>query len=415
MKNPFRKENFIKVVNESDSQPMKLPTPPTTEKIEKKSREELEKIYSNLCKKYEKDHSDDTYKKLMAVHRTLTSHESKEIQSPKQSPVIHDKILDKAREIASSYHKNFDELDSNKQDRLIEKAELELQSDEILQTLMNEPEENEEVKQLKIEYEKLQENNIKTEIIIGDLKRKLVDLDIIIEEKEEEIKYLRTELHEEQPVEQVEETIISNEQSIKNDSQIAYDLIQKHKEKQLDPKQKLAYQLGKLELYCLSCKHTIQAHSKGGESNGCGCGCLRTIEDIAKENKIPLITKNNYKKIHNGSKHESFISKNFIPKKETKIESIEDIPLNPSIIKQANAIKSMMTRKTPATELEGRAQVMQINTQQKLKEESRRKIDLAEVPLESCTCGHMMDVHFESSGFCTEMDCPCDQFRDYPK
>ncbi len=405
MKNPFKKENFQSAESKSNSQ-IKPNTEQLSQKTQKKSREDLEKMYSELSKKYEKDPSEETRKKLMAVYNRLT--EQKNPMQPKQTSVINDGVLDRAREIASDFGKNFDELSEDKQNKLIEKADVELQGAEMLKSLMNEPEEDSELETLRNENQNLQDQLIQTNNTLGDMQRQLVDLNNIITEKESEIESLRLALHvtelQEPNTEQIEQP------NIQSDSQIAYQMLQKRKEKQPNTKPKQPYQLENLELYCLSCKHTIQAHSRGGQSNGCSCGCLRTIEDIAKENKIPLLTKSNYKKIHNGTKHESFMSRNFLPKKETMLESIEDIPLSPSILKQANALQSMVSPK-----IEKRAQQLQKNTQQQLKQENKRKKDLEPVSPDACTCGHMMDNHFESSAFCTEMDCPCDQFRAYPQ
>jgi len=411
MKNPFKKENFLRVAKESDSQDRIFPQ--IADQDSDLDYEKLRKKYEKLLKDYQRKPDKRTSDEINRIYKILTANQPSQIQSPKQSPVIHDKILDRAKEIASSYGKNFDELSIEKQNKLIEKADLELQGDEVLQSLMSEPEPDEEIEQLRTANEKLQQEIIQTQVVLGDMQRKIVDLNQLIEDKESEIKYIRTVLHEDDHQEPVENQIIEN--NVSSDSQIAYDMLQKNREKKSDVTHGKTYQLGDMELYCLSCKHKIQAHARHGESNGCSCGCLRTIEDIAKENKIPLITKKNYKIIHNGTKRESFISKNFMPKKETKIESIEDIPVSPSIIKQARALQSMVVPKKSPTKIEERAQRLQLNTQQKLKEESRRTKDLAEVSPDTCTCGHMMQNHFEGGGFCTEMDCPCDQFREYPQ
>ena len=409
MKNPFKKENFIRVGKDSDEQ--------AGDKTEPQFN--LEELYTELSAKYDRDHNPETYEKLMQVYNELNKKRLKSVPQESVQVAESDPVVIKAREIVAKIGKNFDDLSDQKQKDVLIYAQKELDSASFLKALTDDMEDP-EVKQLKEDNAELNDLLDEAKIQMEELRAKREQDKIIIQQQASQINILEQMSQEgyeqDEKENEVEAQELTVESKIKSDNQIAYDLIKFNKKNKESKIPNIKYEIGNLELYCLSCKHTIHAHAKNGESNGCNkCGCLRTITEIAKENKVPLITRKQYQQMSSDSKEPNFITKNFLPKKELRIDETQEIAVDSAIIKQAKALQSMITTKKPKTKIETRADQLQKNTQSKLKEESQREKDLKEVSDDTCTCSHKMNEHFESGGFCTTLDCPCDSFREYPQ
>jgi hypothetical protein len=131
-----------------------------------------------------------------------------------------------------------------------------------------------------------------------------------------------------------------------------------------NPKQKLP------DLICPDCMHSIKAHTTKGESSGCKCGCLNTVETIAERHNVTLEQ----------------------PKQQTPKESHDDV-----ILKQAQKMASMKSEPKP------------IKPPEPLAEPSTKQRSLC------ANCDHIPKAHFDGNKFCTVIGCTCETYRAYPE
>ncbi len=124
------------------------------------------------------------------------------------------------------------------------------------------------------------------------------------------------------------------------------------------------------DLICPDCMHSIKAHTTKGESSGCKCGCLNTVETIAEKHNVTLEQ----------------------PKQQTPKESHDDV-----IIKQAQKMASMKSEPKP------------IKPPEPLVEPSTKTRSLC------ANCDHIPKAHFDGNKFCTVIGCTCETYRAYPE
>ncbi len=405
MKNPFKKENFIE--QEEPKIPSIKPPPVIT------SSESDVKRYEKLLTQYEKKKDEKLLPEIHRLHKILTKDQTQ--QSPELIPNQNysEELINRAHQIANQFGANYEQLSKQRQDQILELAIHQTEGEKVLEMLKVEQEDDYN-QDLKIQNEKLNQelDNYENELKI--LQNRIINMDQILIKKDAEIESLKKKISMKDVV-QVEPE--------KDSIQSGYDYLQYNKKNQPNKKDLLKYELHGMELYCLLCKHTIQEHSHGGASNGCNtCGCLKTIEDIAKENKIPLISKSDYQTMKSQNKKSiasKFKPKLFEPKEELQpiinelIHEDEQYDQQ-TILKQAEALASLATKPKIPSKVEQRAEILQKNTQRKLREESKKSERIGTIPDDACTCGHISKDHFEDFGFCITMDCPCDKFREYP-
>ncbi len=245
------------------------------------------------------------------------------------------------------------------------------------------------IEELKSIIKNLNDVNFKLEARNEELEKKVNELENLLDDAEKTIRH----------------EVMTPQETQKSDhsetSMKAYAMISKKKD---PPKPKdEAYELKNLELYCFNCKHKIQEHMKNGESNGCvKCGCLKSVEEIAKENDAPLITKKEYTEIRKVEKPSRGVF-NSINLKQFKHQSTNLTSDNEDVIqKQAKQLSSMVKK---------RADDMQESTEKRLNEKKKK---LGNIDVDGCTCGHQMKLHFDNTGFCIVKDCVCNEFRSYP-
>lgn len=123
-------------------------------------------------------------------------------------------------------------------------------------------------------------------------------------------------------------------------------------------------------LICPDCMHSIKAHTTKGESSGCKCGCLNTVETIAERHNVTLE----------------------IPKRPP--ETQDEI-----ILKQAEKMASMKSLPKP----------IQLPTEIARIEPSTKQRSLC------ANCDHIPKAHFDGTKFCTVIGCTCEDYRAYPE
>lgn len=121
-------------------------------------------------------------------------------------------------------------------------------------------------------------------------------------------------------------------------------------------------------LVCPDCMHSIKAHTTKGESSGCKCGCLNTVETIIERHNVNL--------------------------KEPKPETQDEI-----LLKQAQKMASMKSLPKP----------IQLPTEIARIEPSTKQRSLC------ANCDHIPKAHFDGTKFCTVIGCTCETYRAYPE
>ncbi len=121
-------------------------------------------------------------------------------------------------------------------------------------------------------------------------------------------------------------------------------------------------------LICPDCMHSIKAHTTKGESSGCKCGCLNTVETIAEKHNVTL-------------------------EQEQPKESHDDL-----VLKQAQTLASMKGEPKPIQP-----------PPEPLEEPSTKTRSLC------ANCDHIPKAHFDGNKFCTVIGCTCETYRAYPE
>lgn len=171
-------------------------------------------------------------------------------------------------------------------------------------------------------------------------------------------------------------------------------------------------------VYCHQCKHSLKAHQSKGVSGGCRCGCLETIEDIAKEHGLFLRNPVEVLQIIAEENEQT-------PPPLEIAEPLDDEPINKVIEKQAKAVESMFKNAKPKPEQEQiESSTQKILEQMEVEQDSRSisppKIEQQrphKVVGDVCSnCDHLPNLHFDNpeNSFCTVIGCTCETFRSYP-
>jgi len=120
-------------------------------------------------------------------------------------------------------------------------------------------------------------------------------------------------------------------------------------------------------LICPDCMHSIKAHTTKGESSGCKCGCLNTVETIKERHNV---------------------------EKPKPPETQDEI-----VLKQAQKMASMKSLPKP----------IQLPTEIARIEPATKQRSLC------ANCDHIPKAHFDGTKFCTVIGCTCEEYRAYPE
>jgi len=144
------------------------------------------------------------------------------------------------------------------------------------------------------------------------------------------------------------------------------------------------------DIYCPDCTHPLKAHQSKGVSIGCKCGCLNTIEVIAKKHGVQL----------------------FSPKQV--LDKISKENPEPEFAEMPNLTNSSLPEDSI---LEQQAKALQSLKPKTIEPGDKKKVSEQE-PLHEgmcANCDHIPKSHFDNTGFCTVIGCKCEDFRSYPQ
>lgn len=148
------------------------------------------------------------------------------------------------------------------------------------------------------------------------------------------------------------------------------------------------------DVICPDCTHPLKSHQSKGESTGCKCGCLLTVEDIAKKQGIQL---HRPEEVLTRIKEESEqVTNPEITEPNTKEIEPE---FKEVIQQQAKQLTTMKKNTVPSQQVSP-----------EIKTEPPRKAKSL-----CANCDHVPKSHFDDVGFCTVIGCTCENYRAYPE